>query len=216
MAASEVDQELNQRLAELRRKHGDSVRFDEITAVVQGLIAAVQKKRAPRKTKIHAELEALAGFIHAARAEIAALRPHEVNSTFIPSATDELDAIVEATADATNEIMDATECIERALDGADDARAAEIQDLATRIYQACTFQDITGQRITKVVQALRHIENKITALVAAVGGESPPAPTPAPDSSAKAPSDQDLLNGPQLPDQANRQADIDALLASFE
>lgn len=215
MAASEVDHELEKRLAELRRTHGETVRLDEIANLVQGLIAAVQKKRAPRKTKLHAELAALAGYICAARAEIAALRPHEVSSTFIPSATDELDAIVEATADATNEIMDATEGVERLFDGADEAKIAEVQELATRIYQACTFQDITGQRITKVVQALRHIEEKINALVAAFGGEAP-APPSAAVPEPKAMTDQDLLNGPQLPDQANRQADIDAILASFE
>jgi hypothetical protein len=38
------------------------------------------------------------------------------------------------------------------------------------------------------------------------------APPPAPSGPK---GDKDLLNGPQLPDEAQRQAEIDAILASF-
>lgn len=78
----------------------------------------------------------------------------------------------------------------------------------TRIFEACNFQDLTGQRITKVVGALKHIETKIGALMHALGeeiGAPPPAPADDEDPEKK------LLNGPQMPGQGVSQDDIDRL-----
>ena len=89
--------------------------------------------------------------------------------------------------------------------------AAQLQDATTRIYEACGFQDITGQRITKVVATLKTIEAKVAHMVAAFGSRAsrPPAAEAMPDPSL-------LLNGPQLPAAAMDQSDIDKLLASFD
>jgi len=92
--------------------------------------------------------------------------------------------------------------------------ASKLTEATTAIFEASNFQDITGQRITKVVKALKHIEERIEGLVSAFGPEMAAARAaeakPAEESSGK-PSDQDLLNGPQLPDAAHDQAAIDAL-----
>jgi chemotaxis protein CheZ len=93
-----------------------------------------------------------------------------------------------------------------------------IMNATTEIYEACGFQDITGQRITKVVKALKDIEEKIDALVEAFGSEiakykkSAPEEEPEPE----AVTDEDLLNGPQLKEKAQTQEEIDVLLASFD
>ena len=88
--------------------------------------------------------------------------------------------------------------------------------LVARIFEACSFQDITGQRINKVVKTLKYIETKIDALLMAfdggVGGE--PAAAPA-GGQTVAPQDE-FISGPQLPDNANNQAEIDAILASLD
>jgi chemotaxis protein CheZ len=84
----------------------------------------------------------------------------------------------------------------------------------TRIYEACNFQDITGQRISKVVATLKTIETRLVSLAAAVGhggGAAAKAGKPGPQDGAK-PSDADLLNGPQLPQNAKKQDEVDALL----
>ena len=87
--------------------------------------------------------------------------------------------------------------------------------IVVKVYEACSFQDITGQRITKVVKALHHIEGRIDALLAVFGAEHLASGEPAQDAP---PTDvaASLLNGPQLPESANSQADIDALMASFD
>jgi chemotaxis protein CheZ len=97
--------------------------------------------------------------------------------------------------------------------------AEQVTAAVTQVYEACNFQDITGQRITKVVKALKHIESKVDALVAAFGDEISKYKATQPESASPAEdtmSDAALLNGPQLPDNASKQNDIDALLASFD
>ncbi len=154
------------------------------------------------------ELTRLARFIEAAKRDIAALHPDEIRQKHLPTAADELDAIVAATADATGSILDAAEKL-AALDTSAPAAGDQITEQVTRIFEACTFQDITGQRITKVVKTLKQIELKVTELVQAFG-DAPRAAGPRRGPAAKT-GDAALLNGPQLPADAASQSDIDAL-----
>ena len=126
---------------------------------------------------------------------------------------DELDAIVGATERATNDILDAAEKLENLAGELPPEVGQGLTEATTMIYEACNFQDITGQRITKVVKALKHIEEKVEALVDAFGDEFRGSKAPAaPDDKAGASvTDEDLLNGPQLPQKAHDQASIDAL-----
>jgi chemotaxis protein CheZ len=166
--------------------------------------------------KVYAELEGLAKYILAAKREIAALRPDDITSEHLPKAADELDAIVGSTEEATNGILQAMELLEGLTAQMPAELAEQVTNAVTRVYESCNFQDITGQRITKVVKTLKHIEDRVEALVAAFGDEiqkyrdAHPADKPPPT------GDETLLNGPQLPDEASKQAEIDALLASFD
>ncbi len=166
---------------------------------------------------VYAELESLAAYIDAAKQEIAAIRPENVKEELLPSATDELDAIVEATADATNVIMDNCERVEGVMGGVSAEVSDTLMEATTRIYEACTFQDITGQRIGKVVTALKSIEERIDALLYTLGDGKAPKPKAKPKPKTKQEiADADLLEGPQLGDKAKSQAEIDDLLASFD
>ena len=147
------------------------------------------------------------------------MRPDEVKDDYLPTAADELDAIVAATEKATNTIMDATEQIEGLMDKVDPEDASVIMEATSTIYEACGFQDITGQRTTKVVKALKDIEEKIDALVEAFGSEIEKFKNDNPkadEESGRELTDEDLLEGPQLEEQAQTQEEIDALLATFD
>jgi chemotaxis protein CheZ len=165
-----------------------------------------------KEAALLAELEGLGRTIARAKAEIAALSVDDITGAHIPSATDELDAIVGHTAQATNEILDCCEVLERLQGEVPEAAATALQGAVTRIYEACSFQDITGQRIGKVVSALKAIEARVEAAVANAAGRAPAAATPAePVTEGRA-----LAQGPQLPGGATSQAEIDRLLASFD
>jgi chemotaxis protein CheZ len=78
----------------------------------------------------------------------------------------ELEAVVQATEAAANQIMEAAEAIGDWLrDGAPDVDSIEI--IAAKlnsIFEACTFQDVTGQRIRRAIQHLQHVETMLTEI----------------------------------------------------
>jgi len=208
-------------LSELRNKYGDTVKVEDVAKVVGTLLASSTGEMAGVSRKIYSELESLNRYIQSAKAEISALRPEEVTDEFLPTATSELDAIVAATAEATNTIMDATEVIEGVADALEGDHQNSLMDATTNIYEACGFQDITGQRITKVVNTLKEIEDKVDALVSAFGDkiEKVSQKVEKENKAAAAPeklSDADLLAGPQMGGEGISQEEIDRLLADFD
>ena len=198
----------------------DAIPFDriEVETLVAGVLDSTASDRTVAEIKLYRELEGLALYIEAAKAEIAALSPDDISSTYIPKVSGELDAIVDATENATNVIMSAAERIERLRGEVDGSVGAVLGEAVTTIYEACGFQDIAGQRIAKVVIALKHIDEKVTALVKALGGEIARynKTNPSKKELAQARAEKDVLNGPQLATDAKTQAEIDALLASFD
>ena len=186
---------------------------DRIEAAVRAVLGSMSGDLTAKEATLLAELEGLGRTIARAKAEIAALSVDDITGAHIPSATDELDAIVGHTAQATNEILDCCEVLERLQSDVPEAAATALQGAVTRIYEACSFQDITGQRIGKVVTALKAIESRVEAVVAnAAGRAAPPAAAPTPPRT----EGQELANGPQLPGGGTSQAEIDRLLASFD
>lgn len=183
----------------------------EVSTIVENVVSTLGGDLKAGDLVLYTEIEELARFIDRARSEIAALRPDAVRAQHIPTATDELDAIVAATEQATNSIMASAETIESVAAGLPQEAGAKLVDAVTAIYEACGFQDITGQRIGKVVRALKHIEGTFDRIIATFGdGAATAAPTDAPVDDDGDP-DKRLLNGPQLPTNAATQDDIDAL-----
>lgn len=191
---------------------------DEIEKVVQAVVATLRGDMTAAELSLYAELEGLWRFIRHAKTEIAALRPDEIQDKHLPTAADELDAIVGATEQATHVILDSVEKIEHVTGTLTGEPKDILSNAVTNIYEACNFQDITGQRINKVVRTLKQIEDKVAGLVKAFGDEiertASLAQAAAPVPGADADPDKSLLNGPQLPGNANSQADIDALFGS--
>ena len=201
---------LADRLAAIRERYAGSDP-DMVADVVRAILATMSGDLTAKETSLLSELESLGQTIAAAKAEIAALRVDDINASDIPFATDELDAIVEHTASATHAILETCETLDAVAEHLAGEPAAQLQDATTRIYEACGFQDITGQRITKVVNTLKIIEAKVGQLVTAFGEPGGAVAVP-----ANATGEAVLLNGPQLPTAAMDQSDIDKLLASFE
>jgi hypothetical protein len=155
-------------------------------------------------------------------------------------ASEEMDAIVLATEKATNDILQSTEQIQEAAwrlreAGASESDCEKIDELATDIYMACSFQDITGQRTTKVVRVLQYLEARINSMVniwgldlddekASSDNDADPSFEMAADIEPEheiagphdddARPDADLLNGPQMTGEALEQDNIDALMGS--
>lgn len=180
----------------------------EVKEIIQSVLSQIDKHSEPT-AHLYEELKKLEEHIENMRSELAQLRSIEISHNHIPAASDELDAVVEETAQATGSIMDACEKIgevsSKMPEGEDKSL---LEQSVTSIYESCSFQDITGQRITKVVKTLKSIENKVHDILVAIGN----------DGTAKlAPKEEKktLTNGPQLKGGGATQEEIDAILASF-
>ena len=85
----------------------------DIAAVVETVMQTLSGDISASEFHLYHEIEEIADYIQAAKREIASIRPDEIREHYIPSATDELDAVVESTAEATGTILDAAEELER-------------------------------------------------------------------------------------------------------
>src|SRR5262249_60709607 len=68
--------------------------------------------------------------------------------------------------------------------------AQEIQEQVVQIYEACNFQDLSGQRITKAITTLRLVEAQLARVDEIWGGVE--------EMARRANSVTSLLNGPKL------------------
>src|SRR6267154_1076994 len=112
----------------------------------------------------------------------------------------------------TYQVQFATTLIESAPNAAEQEIGRAIQERVVKVFEACNFQDITGQRISKVVGTWKFIEGHVEQMMNIWGGmdafkeflpEAPP----------ERQGDAALLNGPKLEEDVGHvsQDDIDAL-----
>lgn len=197
---------------ETRRPTGE-IGKDKVLKIIGSVIDKLGQQNDVSQKSLMQELNGLQELIISMRRDIASARTEDITEKHIPVATDELDAVINSTAEATGSIMDACEAIESCLVNLDNSAISQniIQEI-TKIYEACSFQDITGQRIRKVVDTLKAIELKVNALVGLIHHDNNVL---AHEYNVEETGRDSLLNGPQLPQNAITQADIDKLLEEF-
>jgi len=182
-----------------------------------GKAGPVDEGHMPDVGNLKHELQSVRDAILNTKKEIAAVRHPASASDRLLVATDELDAVVAATEQATQTILQSVENLDEMAErikqsSTDDfvsKTADEMRELIIKIFEACNFQDITGQRITKVVTTVKFIEERVNAMISIWGPDSF-AEIDVPDTPHKDP-DHDLLSGPQLGDKGVSQEDIDKL-----
>ncbi len=191
---------------------------DQVVNIINSVLGKIKPPSEAGYEVLDRELRELKDIIESLRNHLHTNQVSDVSQTHIPVATDELDAVVEATEQATESIMGACEEILEDLKGGDQEVYKRVEVATTKIFEACTFQDITGQRIKKVVDCLKEIEVKTASVLSAfeIGGVS----SPSNDETGKQGGGEgevvNLLNGPQLPQNAVTQEEIDKLLAAFD
>lgn len=209
-AQGSVSAQINRVLEELNELRGVIARFD---------------RRCPEadpecsRHSMLMDVETIRQAIESTKNELATLQSGGTKGARFNRATDELDAVVADTETATEDILQMAENIDGAaisliseLEGSQKVAAQAIHSYATRIFEACNFQDISGQRIRKVVDLMVFIEERVEKMCNIWGGQEEVAriaETIAPGRTG----DEALLNGPALADDENvvSQDDIDSL-----
>ncbi|WP_310621120.1 protein phosphatase CheZ [Flexibacterium corallicola] len=163
------------------------------------------------------ELMAIGAEIARMKSEIAKLRVAEMKSNRIPEAGRELDAIVSATEEATNSIMEAAEAIMAADPEESEAYVDTVNAQVMEIFQACAFQDITGQRISRVVRTLNFIDERVSTFIEHLRlSQEVNASDEVEESEEEKRARELILHGPQHVGEGVSQGDIDALMGSSD
>jgi chemotaxis regulatin CheY-phosphate phosphatase CheZ len=158
------------------------------------------------------ELEGMAQAVGQTRREIASMKPSLHGENCVTDATAEIAMAINSTEQAATDIMNVAErlqSISTELRAKSDALSIcdEIESHAINLMLACSFQDLTGQRMTKASNTLRHIEQRVNGLIQIWGVTGQ-------DSSVKQEYHPDpFLNGPAKEGEGTSQDDIDRLIA---
>jgi chemotaxis regulatin CheY-phosphate phosphatase CheZ len=145
------------------------------TRLVLDAIEKLERMIAHRQDTAEAErmridLVEMMNAITRTKTEIAAIRPTRDASNHFDHASMELDAIVGATEKAASDILATAERVQEIAwtlrEQGVDASVCDLLDAnTTEFYTACSFQDLAGQRIRKVIEVLRFLEARIDAMI---------------------------------------------------
>ncbi|WP_404380777.1 protein phosphatase CheZ [Caenispirillum salinarum] len=179
-------------------------------------MSALEKQRQEVEL-LKMEIHALANCINQTKQEIAQLRTNDSEQDRLMAVAGELDEVVGATEGATESILDAAEKIDQLAqaiqaqeqDSYIRHQADEITERVMGIFEACNFQDITGQRITKVVNTLKFVEDRVERMIEIWGRDTFASIVVEQDTGGD--DEKRLLNGPQLENSGISQDEIDKL-----
>lgn len=214
MSIHKLSSDLAHQLEMLKAEKG-VITIEDATGILEKCVNAFTPEGSVAERFLCEEISNIANHIKATKAEILALSP--INSPANPhigTAAVQLDAVVKATEEAAHTIMDAADKIQEVVGAStDEALKNQITEITGTIYEACNFQDLTGQRIKKVMNALDFTESKIQKLVSLFSSDGTIIHE---DMAKSAPESANMLNGPQLPDKAPTQAEIDAMFGTLK
>ncbi|PCI85931.1 MAG: hypothetical protein COB24_11320 [Hyphomicrobiales bacterium] len=179
------------------------------------------KKELADARLLREELNEISQSISETKREIATLHHTNFGDNTDVQVADELDAVVMATEHATDAILTAAENVDAnardlaaRLSGTEhEDMILDIQDQTIKIFEACNFQDLTGQRVQKVLETMKFIEGHIDKMITIWGGLDNFLDI-SPDSLNKKTGDEALLSGPGLDEDGairSSQDDIDSL-----
>lgn len=234
--ANDTKSRLKEQLEALDDIKGDTVPAEDVRAFVklvkEFFTGATGDSEADKNPEVFGALSDIAKVINSARRELDEVNPNYLHQEELPHASQELDEIVKTTEKATNKIVDAIERLqgvnnrirerlmmvdppidEDVMMSVDDA-FGECETHISSIYEACNFQDLTGQRIKKIRDVLQDIERRVMHLVIVFGLEGRGKDLTEEERKALM-TEADLLKGPNKEGDGLDQDDIDDILSKL-
>jgi chemotaxis protein CheZ len=208
---AKAEQQHFERLIDFLKSKREDVTFGDIITLAEIATQSVQSFFATMDATVYRELREIAGYIESMREHMGALQANELRTTRIPKAGEELGAIVRATEGATNTIMECAEAVMSA-DATDPvAYKALVEEKMMTIFEACSFQDITGQRIAKVVETLQNIEERVARFAQVMKATDIEGFLSDTERARKERQDRLLLNGPAAEGTGIKQTEVDSM-----
>jgi chemotaxis protein CheZ len=183
-----------------------------LEAMAQPASGGIAVARNGAAARLTSELNLIAGAIRGSESPGAASADANADAAPMTRIAHELEEVIDDTEKSTQRVLAAAEEIDQlannlvaALKGRfEQGLAKDIQELVVTIFEACNFQDIAGQRITKVLTTLNFVEDHVTRVLEEIRNPS----------TIKRDGEQ-LLHGPRLDSDSGyvSQDDIDALFS---
>jgi len=193
----------------LRRERQDNIHLNDIVRLAELMTDSMLDILKGNDQQTFEDLRKISYQISDTKRDLADFRADEMHDEHIPQAGLELDAVVEATESATDKIMGAAEIIMAGDPSDPEAYSEMVNNKVIEIFEACSFQDITGQRISKVVKTLNLIDEQIKCIVDRMDNERTNK-----DDGGSRPSGESLLtgllNGPALGGAGIDQDEVDS------
>jgi len=213
MARSNAEQ-LEQIATYLKDGRSGNISFGDVISLAEIATQSLRTFFATMDSTVYKELQDIAGYIESMKGEIGGLQANEIKESRIPAAGQELSAIIKATENATNTIMECAEALMAAEASDPVAYKALVDAKMMIIFEACSFQDITGQRVAKVVDTLQNIESRVSRFATAVRTEDQQGYLDETEQARAERRKRLLLHGPQLDGQGIAQSDVDSMFHS--
>ncbi|HRE22183.1 MAG TPA: hypothetical protein PKW21_14310 [Rhabdaerophilum sp.] len=160
-------------LAEYARRH----RHAETELVLEAIdrlqrSLGVRQGPSPSADRLQNQILEMARALAQAERDIRAIQPDTPSASHYGSASTELSAVVDTTEQATQAILSAAERVQEyawTMREGNENECDLLDHCATEIYTACGFQDLTAQRIRKVVETMTFIDLQIKGILEATG-----------------------------------------------
>lgn len=156
----------------------------ELDPALSALHSFVDRRIAELSAELHASVEIADMGETRMTSELARIQEQIAQLVAVPAAATrnsglELEAVVQATEAAANTIMEAAEAIQDwvAGGGQDASAVAAIAARVNSIFEACSFQDVTGQRIRRAIQHLQQVETMLDSMIPDGTAKDPAKPT---------------------------------------
>lgn len=214
LTTAQLDPKRVEEIAHYLKKGRDGdVALKDVMVLAELMVGSMQSFFKALDSSVYTELREISEYITGAKDEIRNLQASDINTNRIPEAGKELDAIVQATEQATETIMEQAEGL-MASEATDlEAYQAEVNDALLQIFEACSFQDITGQRISKVVEVLNFIDHRVARLAEVIGSHGEPGELTVEEAEREKRKEELLLHGPQSDGDAISQDEVDKMLS---
>lgn len=183
----------------------------DVLGVTEVMALCLRDMFSTENTPIFSSAVMMAAYVRDARERLKNVRPGALKDEHLPLAKEELEAIVEHTEEATNTIMELAENM-MALDPEEKTYSESINDSLMQIFEACAFQDITGQRASRVSDTIQTTAEQIDEVSIILGSKHDETVGAAEETEKEKHRRENLLHGPQGEAEAISQDDVDEVI----
>lgn len=208
---AEMPADLHKAITFFCEKDPEDLQLNDVLGVTEIMALCLRDLFATEDTPIFSSAVMMAAYVRGARERLKNVRPASLRDEDLPLAREELEAIVAHTEEATNTIMELAETM-MGLDPEESNYSETINDSLMQIFEACAFQDITGQRAGKVADTIATTSEQISVVASVLGSAHDKTVGPAEETEEEARRRENLLHGPQSGSQAITQDEVDEMI----